>query len=416
LKFDVVLIAIIQDGLNTAGQCIQLLQHIPASQKRKIARFEIFYISLLWYSIENITVRNNMKVYINPRSCINYSSYYIQGLYAIVGKKNVCFSASHFRDLEEIDMLLALVAEDAGKQKKIIIDYRDQSDVIIPAYRWADVYAKINRNASTLPEGMVDKLLNIPPSFAIRIWNPFELLFHLFENFFKANIIAQFRNKNIHLRPARWARYYLSLLKRQKLQDYITENKSQKENYVFFVSTWWSGQTNTNAYRSYYLLSCARHPDIDFEGGFFYNKKHMPHTLTDLQKNHIPSQLIYDQHLSNKDYTEKIKKSAFVFNTPAVHHCHGWKLGEFLSMGKAIISTPLSNELPAPLTHGKEIFIAQNKEEIEAAIDLLLHDQHLRHSLEKNAKEYFDAFASPARVIDTILRRAFHHSEIAPHK
>jgi glycosyltransferase involved in cell wall biosynthesis len=309
-------------------------------------------------------------------------------------------------------MLLALVAVDAGKRKKIIIDYRDQCDVIIPAYHWADLYAKINLNASTLPEGMVDKLLNIPPSFAIRIWNPFELLFHLFENFFKANIIAQFRNKNIHLRPEKWVRYYLSLLKRQKLRDYTAENELKKANHIFFVSTWWSGQTNTNAYRSYYLLSCVRHPEIDFEGGFFYNKKHMPDTLEDLHKNNIPSELIYDQYLSNKDYTGKTKKSAFVFNTPAVHHCHGWKLGEFLSMGKAIISTPLSNELPAPLTHGKEIFIAKNKEEIEAAIDLLLHDNNLRHSLEKNAKEYFDAFASPDRVIDTIIKRSFNRLEI----
>ncbi|MDR2682764.1 MAG: hypothetical protein LBB64_02715 [Dysgonamonadaceae bacterium] len=353
-----------------------------------------------------------MKVYIDPRSSINYSSYYIQGLYDVTGKKNVRFSASRFRDLKEIDMLLALVVVDAGKRKKIIIDYRDQCDVILPAYDWADLYAIINFNATTLPEGRVDKLLNIPPSFSIRIWNTFELLFHLFVNFFTAKIITRFRHKNIHLRPEIWVRNYLTLLKRQKLHDYTAENELKKENYVFFISTWWEGQTHTNAYRSHYLLSCAHHPEIDFEGGFFYNKKHMPGTLNDIRKN-IPEALIYDRYISSKIYTGKTKESIFVFNTPAVNNCHGWKLGEFLSMGKAIISTPLGNEMPVPLEHGKEIFIAKDQEEIENAVDLLLNNKNLRHSLEKNAKTYFNQFASPDRVIAQIIKCAFTPSSAA---
>ena len=38
------------------------------------------------------------------------------------------------------------------------------------------------------------------------------------------------------------------------------------------------------------------------------------------------------------EWISKTKQSAIVFNTPAFWSCHGWKLGEYLAMGKCIIS------------------------------------------------------------------------------
>ena len=46
---------------------------------------------------------------------------------------------------------------------------------------------------------------------------------------------------------------------------------------------------------------------------------------------------------------ERTARSAVVFNCPAVHGCLGWKLGEYLTLRKAIISTDLGRRLPAPL-------------------------------------------------------------------
>jgi len=150
------------------------------------------------------------------------------------------------------------------------------------------------------------------------------------------------------------------------------------------------------------MFTCEKNPLINFEGGFFINSHEWKSTPV---PNSIPQKLLYYKFLSNKIYLKKIKKSLFVLNTPAVHNCHGWKLGEFLCMGKAIISTPLVNELPIPLEHNKHIFFVKNKQDIENAVTLLLENKDFRCQLEKNAELYYNNYASPARVIESIIQK-----------
>ena len=339
-----------------------------------------------------------MKVFIDPRSTINYSSFYIKGLYDYFGKSNVCFSARYFNELKEIDMLMAFVLIKNKKITRFIIDYRDQSDIILEAYLWADVYAKINlnRNTLTLPQNVPDKIVHIPPSFAIKIWNTIELFFLLACNFLKAGIMQYRNDKNIHLRPARWIRNYLSLLKRQKLEYYENTDDKEVSGYIFFVSTYWSGCIDTNVFRRQYILSCRNNSGIDFHGGFFVNKAvSIPEE--------IPEELLYYRFISHLEYLKNIKKSSFVFNTPAVCDCHGWKLGEFLCMGKPIISTPLINELPKPMEHKKDIYWVNSEEDIPSAIRHLLEDEQLRWNIGKNVRIYYEQLAAPAKVIKHIV-------------
>jgi hypothetical protein len=100
---------------------------------------------------------------------------------------------------------------------------------------------------------------------------------------------------------------------------------------------------------------------------------------------------------------KKTKLSAIVFNTPAVHSNHGWKLGEYLAMGKAIISVPLSNNLPKELVHGKNIHFISNVNNMKVEIDFMLEKSNYRITLENGAKEYFLKFATPQKVIENIL-------------
>ncbi|GHT63953.1 hypothetical protein AGMMS50239_20800 [Bacteroidia bacterium] len=341
----------------------------------------------------------HIKVYIDPRSTINYSSFYIQGLYDYLGKNHVHFSSKYFDDLKEIDMLMAFVIIENDKKKKYIIDYRDQDNLIDSAYQWTDIYAKINVNTTTHTLDTQKKLITIPPGFGIKIWNPLLLFFHLFVNFCKAKIFRNSNISNIHLRPKLWIRNYLSMLKRQKITDYAVECVNENSQYGFFVSTFWGKDENamtTNAYRYQYMLSCIQHEGIDFHGGFVINKKNI------IPQN-IPQQFLFDKFFPNTIYQKNIKKSIFVFNTPAVHNCHGWKIAEFLAMGKAIISTPLSNEIPVSLEHDKDIYFVKDEKEIGQAVDILSKDKALRCKLEKNAKMYFNNHALPVKVIERIL-------------
>ena len=103
--------------------------------------------------------------------------------------------------------------------------------------------------------------------------------------------------------------------------------------------------------------------------------------------------------ITQKEYLSKAQFSVFAFNTPAVWNCHGWKLGEFLCMGKAIISTPLSNDLPASLIHAESIHVVENQQELIEAIELINKDDKYRRNLENNARNYYQKYVSPEASI-----------------
>ena len=68
-------------------------------------------------------------------------------------------------------------------------------------------------------------------------------------------------------------------------------------------------------------------------------------------------------------------------------------------MGKAIISTPLKNDLTEPLKHGHEIHLINNESELSTAINILLTDTNYRNKLETNARLYWEKYCAPQIVI-----------------
>jgi glycosyltransferase involved in cell wall biosynthesis len=115
------------------------------------------------------------------------------------------------------------------------------------------------------------------------------------------------------------------------------------------------------------------------------------------------------------EYIAKTKRSLAVFNTPAVHDCLGWKLGEFLALGKAIISTPLAREMPADLVHGKHVhFVDGSEESIREAISLIQINPDYRKNLEFNARQYYLEYLKPARVIDRLIDFASSRKSSSP--
>jgi hypothetical protein len=135
---------------------------------------------------------------------------------------------------------------------------------------------------------------------------------------------------------------------------------------------------------------------ITFEGGLFPSYEQP--MLDRFARYAAPRQVPHPEWL------RKTKSSALVFTTPAVHSCHSWKLGEFLALGKAIISIQPIRELPAPLIHAHHIhYVDGSLDSIRAAVHLLLSDHDYRMHLEKNAYDYYLSFLTPRRVIERLL-------------
>jgi glycosyltransferase involved in cell wall biosynthesis len=108
-----------------------------------------------------------------------------------------------------------------------------------------------------------------------------------------------------------------------------------------------------------------------------------------------------------RDYLARLGRSVVALNTPAVHDCFGWKLGEYLALGKAVVSLPLTRSGPAPLVDGQELVVVDGSEEaIVAAVEGLAGDRARRHDLERAARAYYDRWLRPdavaARLLDSL--------------
>jgi hypothetical protein len=344
-------------------------------------------------------MRNNYKVFIDPSCKVSYSSFYIHGLYEVFGKENISFSAKYFKELKRKadshahDHYLAFVIIGQNvRPVKIIVDFRDKPSIKENAYEWSDKYAKINYNDKLTDKRFLKKVILIPPGFGIKIWNLWETLYYGFSNYIKSFFILR-----ISLR--KYLEDYAIQYKRPVLNDFFSPSTlpdNFRRPYVYFNSRLWFQQNcieGTNLNRKDFVEHCKA-MNCTFEGGFFASADHSQYEEF---KN------IIARKDDTKTYFEKTKLSTLVFNTPTVHNCHGWKLAEFLAMGKAIISTPFSNMLPVDLEHGKNIHFISDPKELKSAIELLFSNDDYKESLEAGAKEYYLNYVNPTSVIKNIF-------------
>lgn len=106
------------------------------------------------------------------------------------------------------------------------------------------------------------------------------------------------------------------------------------------------------------------------------------------------------------DYLASTQRSAVALNTPAVHDCLGWKLGEFFALGKAIVSMPLTRTMPGPLASGEHLIVVDSVEQALEETVRLAADPAARLRLEAAAYRYFQQWLSPSAVIERLLDAA----------
>ncbi len=320
-----------------------------------------------------------MKIYIYALTDVYYYSYYIQGFYDIFGKKNITFTTKNFPKLGIKSC--AVIIQDGQKFRRIIIDAYDSDSVNKEWLDWCDIYGKVNlRSDKSYPKNIV----NIGPSFGIRIWGLIPTIQKCIFNYYKGR--KQITNKREFV-ALYWRQY-----NRTRLEEYF-KNTSVRQDYIFFISSIWAKEKRTNCARYRFVKTCVNLPNIIFEGGFAIRTDGNSFGLNKFLTPKIPF----------KNYLKKIRKSELVFNTPAVLDCHGWKIAEFLAMGKAIISTPFFNEMPNPIIHKEHLLFVQDQSEVKSALLEILNNAGFRKKLEEGAKDYFQKFLKPKVVIQKLI-------------
>lgn len=324
------------------------------------------------------------KVIIDPASDIFYSSFYIKGLTDLLGRKNIVYESSPFIGLSENNFNFNFIFENT----KYTISMNDSYVINGQLYEWCDVYGGVNINFSITSLDKYPKLISLVPSFGIKIWNLPQMISNM------AHRAWILKPDNYKFFSGRYKHMYL----RSIYEEYGKDVKVDDDKYIFFCSTlWYNDEWNkndegVNQRRANFIRSCKSLPDVKFEGG-----------LVSQGKDRSSEDKFCDclsRAFSMNEWLYKTKKSALVFNTPAFWNCHGWKLGEYLALGKAIVSTKLLNDLPESLVHGVNIHYVENTEDsIREAVQYIIDNPKYRIKLENGAKEYWSKYGTPLKSL-----------------
>lgn len=336
-----------------------------------------------------------MKAIVNPLNHILYSSFYIYALRLVLGRDAVQFDSTPFRHLSANALqskgLLFIIRQTGQLDKKFYLHGNDSYRIEEEIYEWCDVYASVNANFEKTPGR--DKLVSMTPSFGIRVWNTGGTFWAALSN-------AVCYIKSIHDHKLKtFLGSYKRLLNRPCYSDLTPE--PSRSDYIFFCSTLWyndeynQNDRHLNARRARFIRACKDLEGLRFEGGLVPQQGRSSIELF--------RDCLSDSSYPYHQWLQNTKRSALVFNTPAFWDCHGWKLGEYLALGKAIISTSLSNDLPAPLTHGVNIhFVEDDLDSIKDAICYIIQNQDYRRQLEQGARKYWEAYGTPEKSLELL--------------
>lgn len=333
-----------------------------------------------------------MKVFVDPACNINYCSFYIKGLWEVFGRHNVVLTSKDFKSLHYSanTHCLAFVFDTT----RYVIDFADSNEILYKDFLvWADVYGKVNYCTDYFPEKWRYKIKPVGANFGIGCFgsNKWSALLHCLINYVKC-----FRRINSgfgsYLSP------YLWLYKRAGIKWDFEESVVGKKS-IFMVSRYWKDQPWVNNARIAFIRACQKLQSdgiITFCGGMVLD--------TDSNNGDCPQDVLLEHEIPYDQYVAGLKNSLLVFNTPAVHHCHGWKLPEYLATGKIILSTSFVNDLPIPLEHGKNIYFTQADEDsIYQAVKDIVTDENLQKILEIGSRRYWQTHAQPSACINQFI-------------
>lgn len=351
-----------------------------------------------------------VRIIVDPRSSYAYSSFYLYGLAQKYGSHAISYSMKPFVSLPEPGWNLRFVIDKDGKRTKVFIHTSDSYRVITKEYEWCDIYGNVNANFQHCTKEQYPKQISLVPSFAVRAMSTNKALMMAFSTYLKAakSIVRRTEWNKVkdcmEVNPVKntkhhFGRIYKTSINRLPYWEYEAKEHSM-DDYVFFLSTLWydhpdnKNDEGVNLRRANFINACKSFSNIHFEGGLLADASSSREKFIDV---------VTDIRVPIAEWIKKTKQSAFVFNTPAFWDCHGWKLGEYLALGKCIISTPLSNDLPAPLVHGVHIhYVEPTQESMKEAIDYILSHPEYRLKLEQGAKKYWEEYGTPLKSLDLL--------------
>lgn len=321
-----------------------------------------------------------------------YHGFYLQGLAQVLGWPALRASASGFPAFDRTGLALEVAPTGA----RIYLDADDTPQLDRSALRWCDVYGKINLSPRDLDGPAGPRLLPLGPSMGVQVlrlaaWCP-------------GVVAGPARRRTGERTPAELARRWWSMLIDRVPASAYPAGDRVDESYLYFLSSVWAPDDRCNAVRVAFLQAARGVAGLQLDGGF------APPHRGDVPEC-VPFQMARRHPAA--EYIRRTRRSVLAFNTPAVLDCLGWRLAEYLALGKAVLTTPLGRALPAPLEHGRQVHIVEATTRAMAeGIERIRADRGYRTTLQRGGRRYYDQWLAPQAVARRLLRAA--GVEVAP--
>ncbi len=313
---------------------------------------------------------------LSPDSSYGYYGVYVDALQRRFPAARIRFANHDLPQLRSPRSGLAAVTPDG---RRLFLAADDHAVVDEVALRWCDAYGAANITPSAA--GLGDRMVALGPSFGARVGG----FWHAASFVARASMAGGYRLAG----PASRLRAALRHNRhRLPLSSYAASRSDASR--LFMLSSHWPQYPDVNESRRRIVNELRQLPNLTFVGGLVGD----------------PTPFIGAQHMPLGRYLDELGRSVAAINTPAVHGCLGWKLGEYFAMGKAIVSLPLNRVLPGDPEPGELYLEVADAAETVEAIRRLRVDTALRRGLESRSRHYFDTVVSPAAAISRVLAAA----------
>lgn len=331
------------------------------------------------------------RVSIYPAFNARYYSFYIEGLRRLIGPSNLKYTTHGFPAFGQHCLALRIHGAD---ESRVYLHSDDLLELSPVGLKWCDVFGKVNIDPQLVPSEHRSKVFPLGPTFAVRAWPRFAA-----EARGLANYVMSPRGPNsFRAHIANYRGQYKSRFPEHEYHSSVSD-----PSYIFFNAAIWEREPDANRVRARFVEAARQVDGVSFEGGLTPRKS--ARGAKSFDGSEFSSYLC--ERYPPDEYLQKSRRSAVVLNNPAYLDCHSWRLAEGLALGKAIISTPIIRPLTAPLEHGQHVhYVDGSVESFALAIGEICSDHSYRARLESGARDYYETYLSPHRVMQRVFRHA----------
>lgn len=104
-----------------------------------------------------------------------------------------------------------------------------------------------------------------------------------------------------------------------------------------------------------------------------------------------------------REYLARVRDASIVISSVGLLQSNGWKLGEYVALGKCILSEPIATRLPGNFAAGKNYLAYDSAEHCLALVKKLLADEALITRIESDNRDYAQQYLAPEKLVENII-------------